>query len=103
MARVDDIQSLIPEQLYVGLSQLYGVTVLPSQSVITIKIAAGGSLEIFGGTFATLNGASVAFGWGKGYLMGATEVFSFNATGNFYLAATGATVTASLIRGIGPT
>lgn len=101
MARVDDIGSVIAEKLYVGLSSIFGVTAIPFQSATVIKILSGNTLEI-GGSYSMLNGASTAFTWGSGYVMGASEVLAFNATGNFYLAATGATVTALVLRMRGP-
>lgn len=101
MARVDDIANLVPERLVIGLSAIVGVTAQPFQSVVTIKILSGNSLEI-GGSFALSAGASTAFTWGAGYLLGTSEVLSFNATGTFFLAATGATVTALVLRGAGP-
>lgn len=101
MARVDDIGSVIPERLVVGLSSIVGVSAIPFQSAVVIKILAGSSLEI-GGSYALSSGASTAFTWGAGYLLGTSEVLSFNATGTFYLAATGATVTASILRLRGP-
>ena len=101
MASTLDIASVVSEKIVVGLSSIVGVTVIPFQTKINIKIVSGNSLEV-GGSYSLLTGASTAFTWGSGYLLGATEILSFNSTGNFYLAATGATVTAHILRGRGP-
>jgi hypothetical protein len=101
MARVSDIANLLPERIIVGPSAIVGVTAFVHQSFVNIKILSGGSLEI-GGTYALSSGATTAFTWGNGYLLGATEILGFNATGNFFLAATGATVTVFVLRQQGP-
>ena len=86
--------------MVIGLSTIVGVTAIPFQSSVILKILSGNSLEI-GGTFCRSNGATAAFTWTKGYLLGTSEVLSFNCTGTFYLAATGATVTVHMLRGLG--
>lgn len=99
MARTDDVFQFLPERINVGLSSIIGVTVWPGQVSVSLKYFTGGTLEV-GGTYAVTAGATVAFTWGKGYVMDTAESLSSNMSGIFYLAATGATVTAMLIRGI---
>lgn len=101
MARVDDIGQLVTEIMTLGLSTIVGITALPFQSAVQLKYLSGGSLEI-GGTYSLSAGASTAFTWGKGYLMGTSEVYSANSIGAIYMAATGATTIVHVIRALGP-
>ena len=84
--------------MIVGLSTIVGVSFWPQQVGVIIKNFSGGSLEI-GGTYVLSAGATAAFTWGNGYIFGAGEALSLNHTGMMYLAATGATVTAMVVRG----
>jgi len=90
MGREQDIHALRASRHDIGLSTITGVTVLPGQIGVVIKNFTGGSLEI-GGTGLT---------WGEGYLMGAGEAVSIDSAGTFFLAATGATVTAMVLKGL---
>ena len=108
MAKVSDVERLLPEILVLGLSQIYAIPPASNQSAAILKILSGGSLEI-GGTYAMTGGglsggigSTTAFTWTKGYLIGNSEVLNFNCIGKFYLAATGSTVTVSMIRELGP-
>lgn len=85
----DNIVTLKGERLAVGLSAIIGITLVPGQQVAVLKYFSGGSLEI-GGSALT---------WGAGYLMGTSEVLNMKSQGTFYLAATGATAVAMLLRG----
>ncbi len=59
-------------------------------------LSGGGTLEIITpGT--TLGPGTGATGWGTGYPIGANEVISWDGPARFYLAATGATMIASLV------
>lgn len=88
-----DVHSLIAGRVTVGTSQILGITVIPGLNAILIKYHSGGSLEILGTTTQT---------WGDGYLFSVGEAVAANFAGNFYLAATGATVVAYLLRGRSP-
>lgn len=74
----------------VGLSAIQGITTTSGLISIILKYGSGGSLE-FGGT---------GLSWGNGYLMSQNEALSFDVRGNFYLCATGSTVTAYLTKGL---
>lgn len=89
MANYSDIGSLVGQRVIVGLSTITGVTLAAGQSAVQLKILSGSSLEI--------GGASLT--WGAGYLLGVNEVISLDMNGTFYLAATGATVVACVLKG----
>lgn len=102
MARVEDVAQVVSERIVVGLSSIVGVSIIAYQSSVMLKIlSGGGSLEI-GGTYSLSAGSSAAFTWGNGYLLGTSEIAEWNSTGMFFLAATGATITVALMRGLGP-
>lgn len=87
----DEIQSLLPVRVAVGLSQVIGVTVTAGQIATTLKYFSGGSLEIVSGNTASP--------WGLGYLLGTTETYNANMIGTLYLAASGATAIAHVVMG----
>jgi len=93
-----DLFSLSSTQIIVGLSQVIRVTPSANQYAEQFSIRSGGSLEIVPVQFS---GSSSAAGsaWGKGYLVGATEVVKISGPAAFYLAATGSTVTVNLLLG----
>lgn len=94
---VNQIGSFLAERIAVGLSTIVGVTAWPGQVSVLMKIVSGSSLEI-GGTYCLDgSGATTAFTWGKGYLISTTEA-RYNMIGQFYLAATGATVVVEVLR-----
>lgn len=98
MSKVNEVGHCLPERINVGLSSIIGVSAAIGQVDISIKLlAASGSLEI-GGTYAYSGGTYAAFTWGNGYLLGTSEVLKLNMQGTFWLAATGATVTALIMR-----
>lgn len=84
--RVYGLQGL---RIFVGLSQIIGVTVAAGQNAAIVKYFSGGSLEIGGSTLT----------WGQGYLLDTKEIVSIQSTGTFYLAATGSTVTCMVLKG----
>lgn len=86
----------------VGLSQILRVTPTAYQYAQSLKILAGaGTLEIIGPAFSgssTAAGTSTV-GWGTGYPIGAAEVISVGGPAVFYLAASSATMIASMLIG----
>lgn len=90
MGREQDIHNLRSERVVVGLSTIHGVTVLPGQVGVLVKYFSGGTLEI-GGQSLT---------WDAGYIFADSEAISIDSAGSFYLAATGATVTAMVLKGL---
>lgn len=78
-------------QVVVGLSTIarFVPPAFMIDGVIGIK-AAGGTLEI------VPIPASLNAGWGTGYKLGASEKFPLDGPATFYLAATGATMTAEV-------
>lgn len=90
MSQTENSYGLRGQPLYVGLSSIVGVTVIAGQNFALLKYSSGGSLEIGG----------VSLSWGLGYLFNTGEALSLNSYGTVYLAATGATVTTMLLRGL---
>ncbi len=82
----------------VGLSQVLRVMPSGYQYAETLQYVSGGSLELVP---PQLSGASTAAGnaWGKGKILGTTEVYSIGGPAVFYLAATGATSIACMTLG----
>lgn len=83
----------------VGLSQVIRISPSEQDYLSSLKIASGaGTLEIVP---IQLSGSSTAAGnaWGKGYPLGASEVFELKGSAVVYLAATGATMVAALALG----
>lgn len=79
----------------VGLSAIIKIQAGAYQNGFALKIlSGGGTLEISKPPIA-LSGTS-ATGWATGYPLGALETFSINGPATFYLAATGATMVASM-------
>lgn len=89
MAREADIHSVQSEALSVGMSALTGITSIPGMLATLIKYGSGGSLEI-GGSDLTR---------GNAYLFTVGEALTLDSSGQIYLLATGATVTAYILRG----
>ena len=85
----DDIFTPIGERITIGLSAIVGITAVPGQNFVAFYKFAGGSCEIVSPTLI----------WGQGYMMGEGERSTFNGSGTFYIAATGATVTLCVFRG----
>ena len=94
----DDVFSLGGTLVVVGLSAL--VKIGPTKNLINqcIKMqSGGGTLEIVPlGQVIALSGSS-AIGWGTGYPIGANEIISIGGPAIYYLAATGATMTAAIL------
>lgn len=86
----DKISAVGATRYTIGLSQILRISPLPNQVVTSLKYASGGSIEIVN---PILSGSSTAAasGWGAGYLLGSTEVFTVQGPATFYLAASGAT------------
>lgn len=72
-----------------------------AQSTV-VKYCSGSSLiYLFGvGTGQTLTGTSLVAGYSNGYLLGGSEVLSFDGSTRFYAAAVGATGQICLMRGL---
>ncbi len=85
-------------RITVGLSQIVRVMPGAYQYAEGIKIfSGGGTLEICP---PALSGTSTAAGnWGTGYPIGASEVVNLGGPCVFYLAATGATMVATVLLG----
>ena len=68
---------------------------------VQVKYFSGGTLEIIGSPAGgTMPGASLAGLPGTQYIMGTTEVQSFDGPVRFYLMASGSTAIACLISGL---
>lgn len=85
-------------RITVGLSAIVAIKPTDYQTAETIKIfSGGGTLEIVPVPLA-LSGSSCT-GWGNGWPIGASEVYSVGGPAVFYLAATGATMVACMTIG----
>lgn len=98
-----EIRELGATLIVVGLSALVRVTPSAYGYTELLKIAAGsGTLEIvtpiYSGSSAILSGSS-AVRQGTGYPIGTSEAVAVGGPASFYLAATGATMTAALMVG----
>lgn len=90
----EDVDNIVSSKLTIGLSTIVGITGVAGDNSITFKYFSGGSLEI--------GGASLT--WGSGYLLGTNEIVNIpvGGIGAFYLAATGSTVIAYMLKGRTP-
>ena len=91
MAREADIHGLLTQRFTIGTNTTIGITIVPGQIAVAIKLLSGGTLEISGSTVA--GGSQVA------YPMSSNEVVNLDMPGKFWLAASGATCVAAMIRG----
>lgn len=89
MGQPDDIYGVEGKRIDIGLSAIVGITAIPYQSAVNIKMQSGGTLTVGGATLS----------WGIGYLMDAGETVFWNGRASFYMAATGSTCTVYLFRG----
>lgn len=123
----DNIFSTYTQRIQIpfGATLAVFVNALPAQKAIAIKYLSGGTLEILpslggvsllaaqvAGGSQTAGHYQVPFGTTQtaqalanlnqtGYLMGTSEVLTFDGTPSFYLSATGASVFVAIIRGCG--
>lgn len=100
MAIQNDIYLLSATMIPVGLSAIVAVRPVNYQYGIGVKIdSGGGTLEIVRPP-AALSGAS-ASGWGLGYKLASNESVQASGPATFFLAATGATMIAAVVFGLG--
>ncbi len=93
MSQYTDTFQLGATNIVVGLTVANNVQVVPDRCVNGgfFKIAAGS-----GGTLALVQSLGVTYS--TGYILGNTEVVSFQGPATFFLAASGATCTVSFVR-----
>ena len=116
----DDLYSVLPTRFFVGVGATVAVFLdnFPGQKSLTVKYMNGGTLEILpasvGASFvqgtstigtpfsagSTQSLAMLAALSGTGYLMGTSEVLTFDGPTRMYLSATSATTTVCIIRGL---
>lgn len=89
MGRETDIAIMAAERIVMATNSYTSIPAFAGQVAVTIKLLAGGTLEI-GGSGNT---------YGTGYPLASTEVQSIDNSGNFYLFASGATCTVAILRG----
>jgi len=94
MARSEDVYSNYPEKLVIGAGETAEITAMAGQNAVTIKWSEGGSLSITGTSM--IGGCSFAVA--NEYLLDTTEIVNQNLSGVINLTATGATVTAYVLR-----
>lgn len=78
----------------VGLSSILQIGTERGLIATTVKYFSGGSLELVG---FDSTGATIT--WGSGYLFSPRETLNIDNSGDIFLAATGATVIAMVVRG----
>ncbi len=87
-------------QINIGLSAITRVLPGAYQIATTIKILAGsGTLWIAPAPGVSLTGAAAGSLITNGYPLAAAEVFNIGGPATFYLAASGATMTAAIVYG----
>lgn len=89
------IQTIVGSRLTVGLSSIVGVTVQASLSAWQLKNVTGGTLEIGLTAGQTTWGADNPVA----YIMQAGEIVNVLGPGTFYIAASGATCVAHILKG----
>lgn len=100
MATQSEIFLLSATLIPVGLSAIVAVRPTNYQFGVGVKIdSGGGTLEIVPPPRA-LSGSSAA-GWGTGYKLGSSESVQASGPATFFLAATGATMLAGVVFGLG--
>lgn len=98
MAKDTDIFLLGATRLVIGLSAILQFSNTQQfVGAMILKKLSGGSLELVSAPPALTGSSAVV--WGTGYMVEPTEAVSIAGPASFYLAATGATVTAGLIFG----
>jgi hypothetical protein len=98
----DSVYSLASTQIIVpvGATLAVLVTSIAGQNALMLKQYGGGTLEIIGmPDGSTLTAASLATASGNHYIMGASEVLSFDGPTRIYLSSTGATSVVMSLRG----
>lgn len=98
----DDIFGVNPFRIFVpvGATAAYFMDSVAGEKAITIKYVSGGTLEILeavNGT--TMSGTTLLAVSGTGYLMGNSEVITFDGPTRMYLSCLGATTLLMSIRG----
>lgn len=94
----DYLNSIGATHVIIGLSAIVRMIPGPFTASRSLKIlSGGGTLEIVSSPLA-LSGSSCV-GWGTGYPISVGEVVSLDGPVAFYLAATGATMTAAMAVG----
>lgn len=91
MAR-DDIFGSWSKRYTIGTNNILQIPAISGQNAITIKLITGGTLEVGGSTL-------VGQTFGDMYFLGANEALSCDMSGTFYLWASGATCTCTILRG----
>lgn len=101
MSRNADLYSIPSIRIVLSPNSIAKVGPIPGQLATSIKLAAGGTLEIGGpsmtsfsvGITVTQGGGTFLTGqtFGQMYALSTNEVFSGNVSGSFYLYASGAT------------
>ncbi len=89
---------LYPETIVIPTGASVLISPIPGQLVSHVRYGTGGSLSIT--NISDAAGSSLSAG--VAYLFQDNEILSLNMVSSFYLSATGATVTAYLLRGRSP-
>lgn len=94
----NDLQLIGATQFAVGLSQVIRVSPSAFQYAGTLQWLSGGTLELVPPQFSGIS-SQAGNAWGKGKQISTTESYAISGPATFYLAATGATVTAMMTLG----
>lgn len=94
-------KDFLAETLVIGSGVTAVINPVAGQLAVQIRYGTGGSLSLLGSTYS-VNGVvqGSTFATAQNYLFGNPDSLAINCTGAFTLYATGATVTAYIIRGL---
>jgi hypothetical protein len=89
----DSIFNIQSGRLAVGLSGIFGLSLVPGQQQVIVSYVSGSSLCEIGGASLT---------WGQGYIIPliANSPLVINTTGTVYFATAGATTVIQYIKGV---
>ena len=87
------LYDVLPGRVNIGVSTILGVTCLPGQNCLTLEYLSGGTLEIVNPV--------AGIGVGQGFLVPNNAILTFDLSGILWLASSGATSIAMVIRGRG--
>ncbi len=90
-----DLATLYPETIHISPGASTLILPLAGQMSVLLKYGSGGSLSIT--NISDSAGSSLAVA--QLYLLGTSEILSFDTVSAFYLSATGATVVCYMLRG----
>lgn len=98
MSQRDSVFGHYGERYVLNAGVTIAIPPIPGQNGIILKYISGGSLSIFGASFASFTLPSGAVVSQRLYTLGTSEVYSANYQGTLYIQVTGATGVFELLR-----